>query len=385
VTLFHLNNNRRLSNQKIEVFIMKKNRIIAFYLPQFHPTETNNEFYGTGFTEWTNVCSARPLFPGHKQPNIPADLGFYDLRLEDSRIAQAEMAKKYGIEGFCYYYYRFNKNHRELDLPYNQMIKTGKPDFPFMVCWANETWYKKMWNKDGTMSQTESKLIAEQQYNGMDDYSDFFFEMLPAFNDSRYIKIDDKPAFMIYKPLDFPEVKKFVSLWQKLAIENGLKGIYFIGHTVQLYKEKKELFDTGIDSVQVNYNGRYFRIQSLFRRMVEKAIRIIFNIPKMGTYKKASKYYVTDESREENVFPTIVPRWDNTPRAGKKGDVLLNSTPDLFEKHLLKVKDVIKDKPEDKRVAFIMAWNEWGEGNYIEPDRRYGTQYLERLKKVFSE
>ena len=364
---------------------MSNSRIIAFYLPQFYPTATNDKFYGKGFTEWTNLCAAKPLFPGHEQPNIPADLGFYDLRLNETRIAQADLAKQYGIEGFCYYYYRFNKKHHELDLPYKLMLDSNVPDFPFMVCWANETWFKKMWNKDGTMSKTESKMIAEQTYNGFADYEDFFYEMLPSFRDSRYIRIDNKPAFMIYQPLQFPDIKEFIDLWQTLAKKNGLNGIYFIGHTVQLYKEKKELLETGIDAIQVNYNGKYLRTLPKYRKLIRRFLRIAFGIPNITTYKKASKYYVTDECKEENVFPTIIPRWDNTPRAGKRGSVLLKSTPELFEKHLLEIKSAIKDKPFDKRISFVMAWNEWGEGNYLEPDRKYGTKYLEKIKNVFME
>ena len=159
---------------------MNKPKIIAFYLPQYHPTTHNDEWWGKGFTEWTNVAKAKPLFRGHEQPHIPGELGFYDLRLPEVREAQAELAKEYGIYGFCYYYYRFEKGKNELELPLNEVLKSGKPDFPFMICWANESWHKKFWNYDGTC---EKQILAEQKYKGTQDYIDFFYEVLPLFKD----------------------------------------------------------------------------------------------------------------------------------------------------------------------------------------------------------
>ena len=358
-------------------------RLIALYLPQFHPTDGNNKWYGKGFTEWTNVCAARPLFFGHYQPHIPADLGFYDLRLRETRLEQAALAKKYGIEGFCYYYYRFNSEHHELDLPYKLMLESGEPDFPFMVCWANESWQKKMWNKDGSLG--DSKILALQEYLGDQDYKNFFYEMLPAFKDKRYIKIDNKPAFMIYKHFNFPDVKEFISLWNDLAIENGFDGIYFIGHTIRIEIEKEDLFDIGLNGIQINGLREYWRRRSFLKKAVSKLLRYVFNYPLISPYKKASQYFVLAATKENDIFPTIIPNWDHTPRSGRRGNLLTNSTPKLFRKHLECVRDVIKNKPADKQIAFIMAWNEWGEGNHMEPDRKYGTQYLEQLRDVFKE
>ena len=202
-------------------------KIIAFYLPQYHPTPHNDLWWGKGFTEWTNTARAKPLFKGHEQPHIPGELGFYDLRLPDARCAQADLAKEYGIYGFCYYYYRFSKGNNELDFPIKEVLRTGKPDFPFMICWANQTWHKKFWKYDGSCNE---QILVEQTYGDESDYADFFYEVLPYFKDSRYIRIDGKPAFMIHKPKDFEKVSDFIKSWQELANSNGLKGIHFIGY-----------------------------------------------------------------------------------------------------------------------------------------------------------
>ncbi len=198
----------------------KKNdiRAIAFYLPQYHPIPENDQWWGKGFTEWTNVGKAKPLFRGHDQPKVPADLGYYDLRLPEARIAQAEMAKKYGIDGFCYYHYWFGEGKQLLERPFNEVLNSGSPDFPFMLCWANESWHSKFWSYEGVYSK---KMLIEQKYGDEQEYERHFHALLGAFKDPRYIKIEGKPAFMIYKPLEFPDIENFIRKWQSLAIENG--------------------------------------------------------------------------------------------------------------------------------------------------------------------
>jgi len=356
-----------------------KARVIAFYLPQFYPTANNNKWYGDGFTEWTNVCRARKLFPGHKQPNIPADLGFYDLRLSETRVAQAKMASDYGIFGFCYYHYRFSSTHKELDLPFREVLKSGNPDFPFMLCWANESWYKKMWDYKGNFSKD---ILVEQKYEGVEDYKKHFFEILPAFLDNRYIKIDDKPAFMIYKPLDFSDVESFISCWQELAKQNGLKGIFFIGQTIRINEEKNIILSKGFSAIQTHRLRDLWNYRTYLQRLISKIFRIIFRLPLITSYSKASKRFVGIEEEEEDVFPTIIPNWDHTPRSGKGGTMLINSNPQLFFEHVISVFNIIKRKTTEHQIAFLMAWNEWGEGNYIEPDLRWGKKYLESFKKA---
>ena len=357
--------------------IKKKARVIAFYLPQFHPTPNNDIWWGKGFTEWTNVCKARPLFRGHYQPHVPADLGFYDLRLKETRIAQAEMAKEYGVEGFCYYHYWFGNGRQELERPFQEVLESGEPDFPFMLCWANESWHSKFWNKDGVVS--EKKLLVEQRYEGFEDYTKHFYSLLPAFKDSRYLRMENKPMFMIYKPLNFTDVASFIDLWQRLAKENGLDGLYFIGQTeIESYIDTilNQGFD-GINIVRINYSKR----KNVITKVFQKLHRIIFPKPYRYKYMKAKEHFLTKFAKQENIMPSILPNWDHTPRSGKNGFVLIDSTPYLFGQVVRDAVEIVKGKHQDKRIVFIKSWNEWGEGNHMEPDLKFGKGYLEELKK----
>lgn len=361
-----------------------KPEIIAFYLPQYHPTPNNNKWWGEGFTEWTNVAKAKPLFRGHYQPKIPADLGFYDLRMPEIRDAQAKLAKEAGVTGFCYYHYWFGNGEQELELPFNEVLRTGEPDFPFCLCWANETWGRKMWNKDGAVIGQE--ILAEQKYLGEADDRMHFNSLLPAFKDKRYIKIDGKPVFMIYRPLAFKEMRRFIDFWNQLAKENGLEGIYFIGYSLMVDKEYSQIKDLGVDGVcscrlGKSSNKDFFW---LFRR----AISIFTKIPIIISYKKIFPQLIQSFEREHlDVYPTMLPNWDHTPRSGYNGYLYSDSKPDFFEEHASEVLQVVKDKPINRQICFLKSWNEWGEGNYMEPDMRYGKGYIRALvnaiKKIY--
>ena len=176
-----------------------KARIIALYLPQYHPIPENDEWWGKGFTEWTNVAQAKPQFRGHYQPRIPADLGFYDLRLPEVREQQAQLAREAGIEGFCYYHYWFGNGRQLLERPFNEVLESGKPDFPFCLCWANHNWTNKTWQK-GKSLRSDS-MIMKMEYS-MEDHKKHFMALLPAFRDERYIKVDGKPLFGVWSPRD---------------------------------------------------------------------------------------------------------------------------------------------------------------------------------------
>ena len=202
-----------------------KARIIALYLPQFHPIPENDQWWGPGFTEWTNVVKARPLFKGHVQPKLPADLGFYDLRLPETREAQARLAREAGIEGFCYYHYWFG-GKQLLERPFNEVLASGKPDFPFCLCWANHSWSNKTWNRKSNLQA--NSMLMEQTYPGIEDDTAHFMSLLTAFKDSRYITVDDKPVFFLFNPWEHTRVKEWIETWQRLARENGLKGLYLV-------------------------------------------------------------------------------------------------------------------------------------------------------------
>ncbi len=352
---------------------MEKARIIAFYLPQFHPIPENDLWWGKGFTEWTNVGKAKPLFPGHYQPRIPADLGYYDLRCSETREAQARLAKEYGVEGFCYWHYWFGNGKRLLNRPFDEVLESGKPDYPFCLAWANESWR-------GFHHGIKTKeTLIDQIYPGLDDIIEHFNAVLPAFKDHRYIRVDDKPLFMIYQPHLVPDLELFINTWNSLAIESGLKGVHFVGECYSL-SDKEELFNKGLDSLNVVRLFEPLSKRSRFSKIVGAIERKIFHFPRVVSYKKAIKTFVGHEEKDEKIYPTIIPNWDHSPRTGRKGYVLNNSTPELFEQHLLDIRRILDGK--HNKICFLKSWNEWAEGNYLEPDLKYGTQYLEVLKKI---
>jgi hypothetical protein len=359
----------------------KKAKIIALYLPQYHPTPSNDLWWENGFTEWTNVRKAKPLFKGHKQPKIPSeDLGYYDLRKSEDREKQALLAKEGGVDAFCYYHYWFGEDRRELELPFNEVVKSGKPNFPFCLCWANESWYSKLWNKDGT---SNNKLLVEQKYLGVEDYEKHFYKLLPAFKDSRYLKNDGKTIFMIYKPLLFNDVEIFISLWNKLAKENGLEGVFFVGQTA-FDTEIEVILSKGFDAINMVRLYEVHRNQSLTQKIKRKITNIWMAKPFVYSYEKALELFVGNNDKINNVYPSIIPNWDHTPRSKVGGFVLHGSTPELFRKHVKSVLENIKSKPKEHQIVFLKSWNEWGEGNYMEPDNEYGKAYINILKEEVS-
>jgi hypothetical protein len=348
-------------------------RAIAFYLPQYHPIPENDEWWGKGFTEWTNTAKAKPLFPGHYQPHVPADLGFYDLRVPETRIAQAEMARAYGIEGFCYYHYWFG-GKRLLERPFNEVLRSGEPDFPFCLCWANETWSGKWYG-------CPDRTLIEQTYPGKEDEKKHFDSLLPAFSDKRYLTVDDKPIFIVYKPQLLPDPRDFVDHWRSLAQKNGLPGLYMIGSGNELQDPESYGFDAVI-----LYKGFQRNISSILAKLWLKLKilrRKFYGYPtEIYHYRKALSNLSIPEAAKEHVHPSVIPNWDNTPRCGMRGVILHGSTPELFS---LLLQDTLKNilhKEFDHRLLFIKAWNEWAEGNYLEPDLRYGKAYLEVIKQV---
>lgn len=377
-----------------------KPRIIALYLPQFHPIPENDEWWGKGFTEWTNVAKARPLFRGHYQPRIPADLGFYDLRLPEVREQQAALAKEAGIEGFCYYHYWFH-GKQLLERPFNEVLESGKPDFPFCLCWANHDWTNKTWKKGSSLKADST--IMKMTYSQEDHFA-HFKALLPAFKDDRYIKIDNKPIFAIWAPRDIPNTKQFIALWQELAQKNGLPGIHFIGQTDNTGKglpgQRRNYYSANMAKDYYNsiFNLGFDAVMSSgYRRavgMVQGRLRMMWNMLTIKTflpsyismdYSKLMKYYYVKEDAWENVYPTLLPQWDRTPRSGHKSEILTNSTPEKFKKTIDEALQLIKNKKSEHQVLFLKAWNEWGEGNYVEPDLRFGDGWLKAIRKSISD
>ena len=330
-----------------------KIRIIASYLPQFHPIPENDLWWGKGFTEWTNVGKAKPLFKGHYQPRVPADLGYYDLRLPETRQAQADLAREYGVEGFCYWHYWFGNGKRLLERPFNEVLESGKPEFPFCLGWANHSWEDKQFSKDGT-----NKLLIEQLYPGLDDYINHFNTILPALKDKRYITVDNKPLFYVYAPSLIPDIELFISTWQKLAIENGLLGIHFIAHTHKT--EDIEFFrNKGFDAVNIVRLFHFFYHEfSLLKRAYMKVLRLGFKRGQIFDYKKKSKFFHGIEDCLDYCYPCIIPNWDHSPRSGRRGHIFINSTPEAFKKHVKSVFKAVNSKPVQHQIIFLKSWNE---------------------------
>lgn len=355
-----------------------KARVIGIYLPQYHPFPENDEWWGKGFTEWVNVVSAKPLFKGHYQPHVPGELGFYDLRIPELREQQATLAREAGIEGFCYWHYWFGDGKRLMEMPFNEVVKSGKPNFPFCLAWANHSWYAKTWD-----NRAKDKLLIEQKYDDDEGIKEHFMTLLPAFKDPRYICIDDKPIFMVFKPLQVKNAKLFIDTWNKLAVENGLKGIYFIGQCSR--EQIREVIESGYDAVNHEEVNSIHAMQSSFIRAMKQLMIRVLRRPRCYDYSKAMKNMLIEEDRQDNVFPTLCPNFDHTPRSGARGLVLTNSTPRAFYRHIKDTLSYVKDKDYDKRVIFVKSWNEWGEGNYMEPDRKFGKGYIEAMRKALDE
>lgn len=360
-----------------------KPRIIAIYLPQYHPIPLNDEFWGKGFTEWVNVAQARPLFKGHYQPQIPADLGFYDLRYPEVREEQACLAKEAGVEGFMYWQYYFGNNQKLLERPFEEVLASGKPDFPFCLGWANHSWQTLTWKRE--CSNKEGKtMIMEQHYDGVKQYTDHFNYNLPAFKDKRYMTVNGKPIFVIWNPSDHSsEISELIKTWKQLAVEHGLPGIHFVAQ--ECYNVSNDvLFNMGFDAV---YQNKILEAQAKhtnkflwhLRHALIKYLGITTLLDKYN-FDSISEDLVSDEAKKENVYPTLLAGYDRTPRAARKAIILYNFTPAVWQKHVQRVLSKIKGKQGDNNIVMLKSWNEWGEGNYMEPDRLYGKQKIDILK-----
>jgi hypothetical protein len=341
--------------------------IVAFYLPQYHPILENDEWWGAGFTEWTHVAKARALFRGHYQPNIPGELGFYDLRVPETRAAQAELAQRYGVSAFCYWHYWFG-GRRILERPFNEVLESGEPRFPFCLGWANHDWYGNPY-----------RLLMEQTYPGLDDHTAHFYALLKAFSDDRYFTVDGKPLLYIFKPLLIPDAKRVTDHWRELAHRAGLKGLHLVGEGRTPWNP----FDYGFDAeVRV---GMPPPLDDLtWRRPVQTTRHLhrrLLNRPTIYDYSAVCRMFLPQAEPGVVSYPCVVPNWDNTPRWGIDGIVLMDATPERFRTHLREALHRVDAQAEPCSVVFVKSWNEWAEGNYLEPDRRFGRGYLEVLRE----
>lgn len=364
-------------------------KVIAFYLPQFHRTKENDEWWGTGFTEWTNVAMAKPLFKGHYQPKIPTELGFYDLRFSENREAQAKLAQKAGVSAFCYWHYWFGNGKMLLNKPFEEVVRLKKPDFPFCLAWANHSWYKKSWKSSNNYLDIPrgSELLMEQLYPGIEDIDAHFYYLLDAFKDKRYVKVDGRLLFVIYAPLKMPDWPLFRDRWQELADIEGLPGFFFVGHTLE-EDYISRIRALGYDAVNYSPHHKAFpkkEATSGLTRYMSVLRNSISIKPSVVEYKRAIELMKSPYFLDNDVFPTIIPNWDHTPRSGNFGTCFNNCTPILFSEHVRYVLNTIKHKSENKQILFLKSWNEWGEGNYMEPDIRYGDGMIRALRGCLDE
>lgn len=354
-------------------------KAIAFYLPQYHPIPENDRWWGKGFTEWTNVSKAKPLFPGHYQPHQPADLGFYDLRLPEARQAQADLARAYGIHGFCYYHYWFT-GKRLLERPFENVLASKEPDFPFCLCWANENWTRRWDGQD-------ENILAEQIYSKEDDRQHLRY-LAQAFQDPRYIRIDGKPLFLVYRAGKIPNPLLTSKTWRDEAHQLGIGDIFLV-RVESFTEEHQDPQSIGFDACvefQPDWGNMGFPMQTGRKWSLKRKLKLAepaYASNNIYDYATIVESMLAKPPADYKRFPCVTPAWDNTARR-KDGNatILHDSTPELYERWLNTVVQRELSNPDSDRIVFINAWNEWAEGNHLEPCQKWGHAYLEATHRV---
>ncbi|KYC64648.1 glycosyltransferase WbsX family protein [Heyndrickxia coagulans] len=362
-------------------------KMISFYLPQFHEIPENDKWWGKGFTEWVNTKNAKKLFSGHDQPKEPLNDNYYNLADYRTTIWQVELAKKYGVSGFCYYHYWFN-GKLLLEKPIRNHLEHTEIDFPFCMCWANEPWTRS-W--DGKSKE----IIMPQKYGSEKEWKAHFNYLIEFFKDSRYIKIENKPVFLIYRPSSIDNCERMLEYFNNMAIQEGFCGIFFIEMLTSFDNRFVKGFEASVDFEPMYTIGHFLPKKDLIKRAVKKIGR--------KTLKKISfeRYpsWLLDSIDYDLIWNLILSRqyrkrrkkeylgafvnWDNTARKGRNGLILKNFSIDKFEKNLSK--QVRRSFKFDSEFIFINAWNEWAEGTYLEPDKTNEFKYLECVKRALNE
>ena len=356
--------------------VRKMPRLLAMYLPQFHPIPENDEWWGKGFTEWTNVVKAQPLFPGHYQPHLPSELGFYDLRVAETRTAQAALARAHGIHGFCYYHYWF-QGRLLLERPLREVLETGEPDFPFCMCWANENWTRG-W--DGGSHQ----ILMPQRYSEEDDVAHIRW-LIPYMKDPRYIKVNGKPMFLIYRAGHIDRLSEMTRVFRAEAMKAGFPGLY-LGR-MESHGEEGDLssqgIDAGIEFQPRSGNAGAFKpvwLRGRFRALAPA----VYQKNRIREYRRLVWGALNRPRAKYKRYPGVTPSWDNTSRRAPKSmaHVWVSSTPEIYEHWLRETLRRFRPYGPEEDFVFINAWNEWAEGNHLEPDQKWGRGYLEATRRA---
>jgi len=346
-------------------------RYIAFYLPQFHPIPENDQNWGKGFTDWLNVAKALPQFVGHYQPHLPDELGFYDLRMPSVQKQQIEIAKNYGIYGFCFHFYWFN-GKRLLEKPLDQFLNDPGMDFPFCLCWANENWTRR-W--DGA----EDKILIAQNHSLENDFA-VIRDMEPYLRDPRYIRIDGRPVLIVYRVPLLYDALSITKKWREYCVERGIGDPYLVAAETFGFREPSRYgFDAAVEFPPhimpgcPNLTGHLKFLNRQFEGDVWDLARFVKN----GRYL---------DKRPYTLFKAACPAWDNTPRRPNSASVFHGSTPEIFREWLSAIsRHTIMNNGRSEQIVFINAWNEWAEGAHLEPDRKYGYAFLEKVHECLLE
>lgn len=374
-------------------------RVIAFYLPQFHPIPENDAWWGKGFTEWTNVAKAQSLFRGHVQPNLPGDLGFYDLRLPETRAAQAALAAQYGIAGFCYWHYWF-QGKRLLERPFNEVLTSDEPDFPFCLAWANESWSRRWLGE-------EKQILIAQTYSPEDDVAHARW-LTQCFADPRYLRVESRPLFLMYRPRDLPNPQQTLDTLRQESQRAGLPEPYLVGIDAHCYG--MDLRTLGFDdtlafepqlgvlpnALTEGWSIARIRQNLAVRRAATDGYLNGARATRRALYfawqtrdlklndDAAARQRMESIPRLFPYLPSVYVGWDNTPRRGRKGIVITNNTPQQFGDALARKIAQVQPRPPEQRLVFINAWNEWAEGNHLEPDLKNQHGYLEQIPRALN-
>jgi lipopolysaccharide biosynthesis protein len=346
-------------------------RLIAFYLPQYHPIPENDRWWGKGFTEWNNVVRARPNFAQHYQPHLPSELGFYDLRVPETRALQAELAASHGIAAFCYYYYWFSGT-RLLQRPLDEVVASGAPDFPICVCWANENWTR-------TWDGGDRDVLIEQQHRS-DDAERFIGDVLPLFADRRYVRVRDRPLLLVYCAGALVDPLRWTGIWRSAARQAGHPEL-FLACVQSVHQPPGDPRSLGFDAA-VEFPPHWTRSNVVTQSVPGR--RPGFR-GEVLDYVSCAQDMLARPRPAYPLFRGIMPGWDNTPRGQDRSHVFVNAEPVNYGRWLRAlVEQARASRDVEPPLIFVNAWNEWGEGCHLEPDVRYGRAFLDATARALA-